>query len=133
MNTQETGSQVVRNLDKVPGVEDADYSVTLYAGILGDAWHLNPGDHKYVQGRGQFNRSMQWGRAINATTEPYTSGGRTYLSSREKALDFWSLAAHWPSSPALRTGGTRGQHFEVGNYGFPEGCSYDKHTFCDSS
>jgi FtsP/CotA-like multicopper oxidase with cupredoxin domain len=108
INTQDRGYQAVRNVDVIAEPAVADFNVTLYGGIIGDDFKVLPGGHNSRQGRGQFGMPVQAGWMQRPNTHPFTSGGRTYLSTREKAEDFWSMSPHWPSTPALHTQGKCG-------------------------
>mmetsp|Transcript_39996 Transcript_39996/g.84538 ORF Transcript_39996/g.84538 Transcript_39996/m.84538 type:complete len:1210 (+) Transcript_39996:40-3669(+) len=96
----------IRNMEVIPEPEKADLEITLYGGILGGNTSFRPGGHNPAQGRGQFGLPMQAGWSQDPATKPMTKSGRTYLSTRSRPREFWSMSPHWPSTPVLHVQGT---------------------------
>lgn len=108
LNGQEDGYMKVRPAEPQEEPEVPDMELTLYGGILGEGFKILPGGHNSIEGRGQFGFPVQAGWGTTPEEKPYTAGGRTYVSERKGPRDFWSMAPHWPSSPALLTQGKCG-------------------------
>jgi iron transport multicopper oxidase len=108
LNTNERGYMAVRNVEVIPEPEKADLELTVYGGVLGDSFNIQPGGHNSTDARGQFGFPVHAGWMSSPDTRPFTKSGRTYLSTRDKPREFWSSAGHWPSTPSLQTKGKCG-------------------------